>query len=231
MKRITMSLLCASLLSLGACSSNDSSTTTTDAPTNSEEAGGNAGDNYMNAATNGDSSTTSLPADATAAGSAAATGTAPADMNANSSGATAPHATDPEFMMSAAHSDQNEIQLSKLVLAKGATGMTKQHAEMMIKDHTKSTADLKALAQKKNVALPADMDDEHKAIAKQMETLSGAALDKKFMDQMVMDHQKTLNTLKAHQSMTKDADLQGFIGKVTPVVQGHLDMSKKHASM
>ncbi|MCB2380034.1 DUF4142 domain-containing protein [Hymenobacter sp. BT635] len=230
MKRITMSLLCASLMSLGACS-NDSTTTTTDGTTNSEEAGGNAGDNYMNAATNGDSSTTSMPADASAAGSAAATGTAPADMNANSSGATAPHSTDPEFMMSAAHSDQNEIQLSKLVLSKGATGMTKQHADMMIKDHTKSTTDLMAIAKKKGVTLPTDMDAEHKAIAKQMESLSGAELEKQFLNQMVLDHQKTLNTLKAHQTMTQDADLQGFISKVTPVVQGHLDMSKKHASM
>ena len=231
MKRISMSVLCARMLLLRACSTNNEETTSSDTNTNSEVAGGNAGDNYMNNATNGDPASTSLPADASAAGSAAATGTAPADMNGYSSGDTAPHSTDPEFMMSAAHSDQNEIQLSKLVLSKGATGMTKQHADMMIKDHTKSTADLMAIAKKKGVTLPTDMDDEHKAIAKQMGTLSGAALDEKFMDQMVLDHQKTLNTLKAHQTMTKDADLQGFIGKVTPVVQGHLDMSKKHSDM
>ncbi|TGE13485.1 DUF4142 domain-containing protein [Hymenobacter elongatus] len=231
MKRITTSLLCASLFCFSACSSNDT-TTTTETPTNSEEAGGNAGDNYMNSATSGDSASTTMPADASAAGSAAATGTAPADMNANSAGGpTAPHSTDPEFMQSAAASDQNEIQLSKLALEKGVTGMVKEHANMMIKDHTKSTADLKAIAGKKNVVLPPDMDGEHKAIAAQMRKLSGKNFEKKFMEQMVIDHEKTLNTLKAHQQMTKDADLQGFISKVTPVVQGHLDMSKKHSDM
>ncbi|GAA3935497.1 DUF4142 domain-containing protein [Hymenobacter algoricola] len=144
---------------------------------------------------------------------------------------TAPHSTDPEFMQSAAASDQNEIQLSKLALEKGVTGMVKDHANMMIKDHTKSTTDLKAIAKKKNVVLPPDMDGEHKTIAAEMRKLSGKEFEQKYLAQMVTDHQKTLNTLKAHQQMTQDAELQGFIGKVIPVVQGHLDMSKQGADM
>ncbi|SHJ36380.1 putative membrane protein [Hymenobacter daecheongensis DSM 21074] len=152
-------------------------------------------------------------------------------MPADAAGPTAPHSTDAEFMQSAAASDQNEIQLSKLALEKGVSGMAKEHANMMVKDHTKSTADLKVIAGKKNVVLPPDMDAEHKAIAAEMRKLSGKEFEKKYLDQMVTDHQKTLNTLKAHQAMTKDADVQGFIGKVMPVVQNHLDMSKKHAAM
>ncbi len=143
----------------------------------------------------------------------------------------APHSTDAEFMQSAAASDQNEIQLSKLALEKGVTGMAKDHANLMIKDHTKSTSDLKPIAQKKNVTLPADMDAEHKAIAAEMRKLSGKEFETKYMQQMVTDHQKTLNTMVAHQKMTQDADLQGFIGTVTPVVQNHLTMFKQHAAM
>ncbi|QIX61636.1 DUF4142 domain-containing protein [Hymenobacter lutimineralis] len=150
---------------------------------------------------------------------------------AAAAGPTAPHSTDPEFMQSAAHSDQNEIQLSKLALEKGVTGMVKDHANMMIKDHTKSTADLKPIAQKKNVTLPTDMDAEHKTIAADMRKLSGKDFEKKYMEQMLADHQKTFNTLQAHAQMTKDADLQGFIQKVTPVVQSHLNMFKQHAAM
>ncbi|RYU80078.1 DUF4142 domain-containing protein [Hymenobacter persicinus] len=224
MKTILLGLLGTALVATTACNSG---------PT-SETAGGNASDNTMNNGTTGDSTMTTMPADATVEGSPAANSTAPVDMNANNAsaeGPTAPHSTDAEFMQSAAASDQNEIQLSKLALEKGVTGMVKDHANMMIKDHTKSTTDLKAIASKKNVVLPPDMDGEHKALAAEMRKLSGKDFEKKFMDQMVLDHQKTLNTLKAHQAMTKDADVQGFIGKVTPVVQGHLDMSKKGADM
>lgn len=164
-------------------------------------------------------------------GDTASAGAAGGAAMADPSGPTAPHTDDPTFMKSAAHSDQNEMQLSKLVLEKGATGMAKTHADMMITDHTNSTANLKAIAQKKNVTLPTDMDAEHKAIAEQMRKLSGKELEKKFMDQMVIDHQKTLNTMAAHKAMTKDTDLQTFITKTTPVIEKHLTMSKEHSGM
>jgi putative membrane protein len=220
MKRILLNLATVSaLLCATACSSGNTTADSANADSTSttSEAGTTAGS----------MSADSMAGAATTDAAAGATASATPDPN----GPTAPHSTDPEFMKSAAHSDQNEIQLSKLALEKGVTGMAKTHAEMMIKDHTKSTTDLKAIAQKKNVTLPTDMDAEHKAIAEQMRKLSGKELEKQFMNQMVLDHQKTLNTMAAHQAMTKDPDLQGFITKTTPVVANHLTMSKEHAGM
>jgi putative membrane protein len=150
---------------------------------------------------------------------------------ADPNGPTAPHADDKEFMMSAAHSDQNEIQFSKMALAKGVTGMTKTFAEKMIADHTKSTADLKPIAAKAGVTLPTDMDADHKAMAPEMEKLSGKAFEDKYNKQMVADHQKTANTMAAHQTMTKNTDLQGFITKTLPVVESHLGMASQDANM
>jgi len=231
MKRIFLNLAAASaLLFASACSSGSETATSDTANATSEASGTTAGD--MSADNMAGSATTdSAAADAMATSTGTAPAAAAAPAAADPNGPTAPHSTDPEFMKSAAHSDQNEIQLSKLALEKGATGMAKTHAEMMIKDHTKSTADLKAIALQKKVTLPTDMDAEHKAIAEQMRKLSGKELEKKFMDQMVLDHQKTLNTMAAHQTMTKDADLQGFITKTTPVIVNHLTMSKDHAGM
>ncbi|RAK64667.1 DUF4142 domain-containing protein [Hymenobacter edaphi] len=213
MKKTLLPLLCCALLLAGTSACTDNKTTAD----NTETANNEANDNYMRNATSGEATATN---DGDTTGSTSAM--PPADATA-----TAPHATDQEFMESAAHSDQNEIQLSKLVLDKGATGMAKDHANMMVKDHTKSTADLMPIAKKKGVTLPTDMDAEHKAIAEQMKTLAGKELEQRYMQQMVLDHQKTLNTMKAHSTMTQDADLRGFIGKVTPVVQGHLDMFQK----
>jgi putative membrane protein len=159
--------------------------------------------------------------------SQAPAGTGKADPN----GPTGPHANDAEFMMTAAHSDQNEIQQSKMALAKGVTGMAKDMANKMIADHTKSTADLKQIAAKKGVTLPTDMDAEHKAMAPAMEKLSGKAFEQKYISQMVVDHQKTANTMAAHQQMTKDPALQGFITKTLPVVESHLQMATNDANM
>jgi putative membrane protein len=219
MKRFLFSASCLGLLALSSCSqSSDTNASGADSATGSAPTNTEAG--AMDSSATGGMS-----------GDTASAGAAGGGAMADPSGPTAPHSDDPTFMTSAAHSDQNEMQLSKLVLEKGATGMAKTHADMMITDHTNSTADLKAIAQKKNVKLPTDMDAEHKAIAEQMRKLSGKELEKKFMDQMVIDHQKTLNTMAAHKAMTKDTDLQTFITKTTPVIEKHLTMSKEHSGM
>ncbi|RZK32640.1 MAG: DUF4142 domain-containing protein, partial [Hymenobacter sp.] len=150
---------------------------------------------------------------------------------ADPKGPTAPHATDAEFMQSAAHSDQNEIQLSKMALAKGVSGEVKTYADKMIADHTKSTANLKPIAAKAGVTLPTDMDADHQAMAPQLEKLSGKEFESKYVAQMVIDHQKTANTLAAHKTMTKDAALGNWISTTLPVVEEHLGMAHKDASM
>ena len=212
MLRSSLPLLAACLFALTSCGSNTDTSTTTS--TTGKPATDSA-------------ATASAPAmsDSSKMAAAAPAGTGKADPN----GPTAPHADDKQFMQSAAHSDQNEIQLSKMALAKGVTGMTKTFAEKMIADHTKSTADLKPIAAKAGVTLPTDMDADHKAMAPMLEKLSGQAFADKYNSQMVADHQKTANTMAAHQTMTKNTALKGFITKTLPVVESHLSMASQDA--
>ena len=220
MNRSFLPLLATGLLALASCNSADKAATTENASTDAATATSAIGNDTASA---GATPAASAMGDSSMAGS----GTAMGDAN----GPTAPHKDDKEFMMSAAHSDQNEIQQSKMALAKGVTGMAKEMANKMIADHTKSTADLKKIAAKQNVTLPTDMDAEHKAMAPAMEKLSGKEFEQKYMAQMVADHQKTANTMRAHEKMTQDADLKAFIGKTLPVVEQHLGMAQKDAGM
>ena len=215
MKRSLLPLLATGLLALTSCGDNKTTTAeTTTTPATGDAAMGTKPADGMQA-----------PGDSSAMGGNS--GMAMGDPN----GPTAPHKDDKEFMMSAAHSDQNEIQQSRMALAKGVTGMAKEMANKMIADHSKSTADLKKIAAKKGITLPTDMDADHKAMKPAMEKLSGKAFEEKYMAQMVMDHQKTANTMMAHEQMTKDADLKAFIGKTLPVVQMHLSMAQKDSKM
>ena len=134
-------------------------------------------------------------------------------------------------MMSAAHSGQNKIQQRKLALAKGVTGMAGEMASKMVADHSKSTADLKKIAAKKGITLPTDMNAKHKAMAPAMKELSGKDFERKYMAQMLVDHQKTANTLMAHEEMTQDTDIKTFISKFLPVVQQHLGLAQQEANV
>jgi putative membrane protein len=220
MKRTFLPLLASGLLTLASCGDGNKTADTAGTDSNMANTPAAGADT---AATSG-----AMAGDSSAmGGSAMSGGAAMGDPN----GPTGPHKDDKEFMMTAAHSDQNEIQQSKMALAKGVTGMAKEMANKMIADHTKSTADLKAIAAKKGVTLPTDMDAEHKAMAPAMEKLSGKDFEAKYISQMQADHQKTANTMRAHEKMTQDADLKAFIGKTVPVVEQHLGMAKQGSDM
>ena len=109
--------------------------------------------------------------------------------------------------------------------------MAREMTNKMVADHTKSTADLKKIAAKKGITLPTDVDAEHKAMAPTMKELSGKDFERKYMVQVLTDHQKTINTLMAHEEITQDADIKAFISKTLPVVQQHLDMAQQEANI
>ena len=75
------------------------------------------------------------------------------------------------------------------------------------------------------------MDAEHKALAPAMQKLAGQEFEAKYMAQMRADHQKTANTMRAHEKMSQDTDLRAFIGKTLPVVEQHLGMTMKGRDM
>ncbi|MFD1870935.1 DUF4142 domain-containing protein [Hymenobacter bucti] len=226
MKRLILPLLGAGLLALNACSTTDSSTTTSATDAASTSATGTAADATATTATD-TANTAMAPASADSSPAMQDGSMAKADPT----GPTAPHADDKEFMMSAAHSDQNEIQLSRMALTKDVSANAKTLANQMIADHTKSTANLKPIAAKAGVTLPLGMDAEHKALAPTMAKLTGKEFETKYLAQMVTDHQKTANTLAAHKTMTKNTALNGWITTTLPVVEQHLSMAHKDSNM
>src|SRR3954462_6947708 len=69
-----------------------------------------------------------------------------------------------DFVTKAAQSDMLEIQSSKLALTKSDSAKTKAFADRMIKDHTETSNELKALVSggKAKADAPADLDKAHK---------------------------------------------------------------------
>jgi putative membrane protein len=110
----------------------------------------------------------------------------------------------------------------------------KSFAAMMIKDHTKSTADLKAAIAKSGqsltlpAALPADLQGKVDDLSK----TSGADFDKTYITQQVDAHTTALGVMQGYAMGGDVPALKDFAGATSKVVQGHLDMANKlQASM
>lgn len=148
--------------------------------------------------------------------SACATMGAPMDMTPNVA---------PAYVTMAASSDMFEIESSRLALQRSRDSMNRMHAEMMIRDHTNTTAQLKAAAASAGLGVPMQMLPMHAAMLDQL--TRSANFDATYKSQQVLSHQQAL---ALHDNYARRGDvpqLRGVAAAAVPVVRGHLDHSRR----
>lgn len=130
-----------------------------------------------------------------------------------------------EFVQAAAMSDMFEIASSKLALERAAGTPTRQFAQMMVDDHTKSTQALKqaVAASGRTIPMPTELDSEHQAQADILKSLNGADFDREYLSQQTAAHRKALSMLKAYGAGGDTAELRQFAQSTIPAVQMHHD--------
>jgi putative membrane protein len=161
------------------------------------------------------------------AATAATTGT-DSSTSTGSTGGTMSTLTEDEkkFMMAAAQGGMSEVSGGNMAASKGTHADVKAFGQRMVTDHSKANDELKQLAATKGVALPSEVSDEQKKMADHLNTLSGKAFDKGYMDDMVQDHVKDVGEFEKMSKDAKDPDLKAWVTKTLPTLQDHLKMAK-----
>jgi putative membrane protein len=134
---------------------------------------------------------------------------------------------DSEFMTKAASGGMLEVELGKVVAQRATTAEAKQFAQQMVTDHTKANNELKALAAKKNIKLPASLGDDQKKVYDEVLTEKGPKLDQKYVSEMVDDHEEDVKEFQEASTKAGDPEVKAFAAKTLPVLQMHLAMIKK----
>ena len=137
---------------------------------------------------------------------------------------------DAAAMKQLAQANLNEIEGGKAAASKAQSPDVKQFAQKMVDDHTQMLNDLKALASQKSVSLPESVALKDKAQMKMMERASGADFDKKYMEEMVKDHQKDLKEAQDLAAKAKDADFKAAVQKASSKINEHLQLAQRIAS-
>jgi putative membrane protein len=137
---------------------------------------------------------------------------------------------DAAAMKQLAQANLNEVEGGKAAASKAQSPGVKQFAQKMVDDHTQMLADLKTLAQQKGVALPESASIKDMAQMKLMERSSGAEFDKKYMDEMVKDHQKDLKEVQDLAAKTKDSEFKAALQRASGKISEHLQMAQRIAS-
>ena len=134
--------------------------------------------------------------------------------------------TDEDFIKNATLGGMSEVELGKLAASKAANAEVKKFGQMMVTDHSKANADLKALAAKKNIQVASETDSSHKSTLTDLQGKSGAEFDKDYVADMVDDHEKDVKEFKDKAENAKDPDIKAFAAKTLPTLQKHLDAIK-----
>ena len=133
----------------------------------------------------------------------------------------APTAT---YAMKAGAGDLYEITSSKLVM-NSANPKIKSFATMMVTDHNKSTAMVKAALAKSNFKpKPPMMNAKQNADVAALRAASGANRDTLYLTQQKSAHQEALALHKDEQATGATPALKTTAGNIVPVVEHHIQM-------
>lgn len=155
--------------------------------------------------------------------------TIPAETAATGMAATPTTAA--EFGAAAGASDLFEIESSKLAQAQGQSAEVKSFAAMLVKDHTKSTAELKAIASKENITLsPPTLAPDMQGKIDALKAAKGEAFDTLYLTHQVPAHESALKLHQGYAAGGDNASLKAFASKTAPIVSKHLDEARTLSS-
>lgn len=135
--------------------------------------------------------------------------------------------SDKRFLKNAAESGNYEVEGSKLALKTSKNVEVQKFAKMMVDDHTKAGAKLKALASSKGVDVSPEPSLVQQAKLKYLGTRNGAKFDDKYAETVgVSAHEATVKLFEDAADDASDADIKKFAADTLPTLKHHLELAK-----
>ncbi len=131
-----------------------------------------------------------------------------------------------DFLVKAANCGMAEIKLGELAKEKGTNPKVKGMGELMASDHHKVADEVKNLASKRNVTLPATIGDDKQKDIDDISAKTGKDFDKAYVRYMIKEHEKDIDLFKRANDKVNDADVRTFANNTLPKLQAHLDSFK-----
>jgi putative membrane protein len=136
--------------------------------------------------------------------------------------------TNTSFVTKAVQANLAEVEMSKLALSKTQDEQVRSFAQRMVQDHEKASAELKPIARKHGIQVPAKVDEKHAKKLESLKAKNGAAFDAEYSKLMMKDHDKAVRLFtKASQETQLHADLRNFATKTLPTLQSHHQMANR----
>jgi len=129
---------------------------------------------------------------------------------------------DVKFYRDAAEGGMAEVAMGALAQQKARSQSVKDFGAQMVKDHSAANEKLKALAESKNITLPANPSVEEMTAKAKLQVLSGDSFDKSYIKGMIKDHEEDVAEFKKEATSGQDPDAREFARATLPTLEAHL---------
>jgi putative membrane protein len=142
----------------------------------------------------------------------------------------APKHDDNAFVTNVAMDGMAEVELGRLAAQKAKNPDVKRFAQRMVTDHSKANAELKQLASKLGITIPAAATDAQKAEHDRLAKLSGAEFDREYMSLMTAGHDKAVSAFEDEAANGSVTDIKQWSAKILPTLKEHQALAKDIAA-
>lgn len=137
---------------------------------------------------------------------------------------TAASATDRRFVQEAGAGGAAEVALGTMATQRASRSEVRQFGQQMVDDHTRAGAVLKQIATARGMSPPDAPTPAQRKVADRLAQRSGDAFDRSYLNQMVLDHEKTIAVFRREARSGRDPELRAFAAATLPTLDGHLRM-------
>jgi putative membrane protein len=135
------------------------------------------------------------------------------------------------FLQRAAEGQQLEIALGQLAIKKALNERVKELGARILQDEQKASQQVRALALKEGIALPADVGDKTREKQKKFSHYAGMQFDYAYVAYLLQDHSIEVRQLEQNAETLKDPDVKKWATTTLHILKGHLDKAHAVASL
>src|SRR5215210_1379085 len=136
--------------------------------------------------------------------------------------------SDTKFVDEQLAAGRAEVSLGELAQQRATHPDVKNFGAMMVRDHTNAGTELKQIAARTNTSAgnEADHKDDHNEMRDELMKLSGNDFDKKYINEMIDDHEKDVKDVEDKAEHADNPDVRAWAAKTLPVMRAHLEKAK-----
>jgi putative membrane protein len=127
--------------------------------------------------------------------------------------------------------NQGEVQLGQWVSQHTRNAAVRAYADMLVRDHGHGAQQVQAVATRTGITPDASAEEgprhDTQEIMDSLQALSGAAMDRKFIDHAVGDHRKDISDTRDAIEHAQNPAVRTLLEGSMPVLQTHLNRAEQ----